>query len=429
MKNMDRRKFLEMTSLLAGTSFLVNRMPWFQVFNQPAHAGNKVSDRIRFGFVGVGSRGDALLKNINAIKERMNLEVVAVCDTWPDHLEKAKRVSGGAEGFSDYREMFDKVEMDAVVIATPLHRHAEPTLMALEAGCHVFCEKAMARTLDDTKKMYDAHLEANKVLLIGHQRLYSPVYLSALKSLDEGKLGTITHLRAGWWRNHDWIRYDVPGGRGSELDRFRNWRLYLESSAGLITELGSHHFQIANWILDKQPKSVMGTGSTNFWKDGREVWDNYSLIFEYPDDLTFTHTCVDSNKHGGMQFYVFGNEGTMELETNTRYEEDHVAASPPALQQLLMDIQSNLFDTVPIGGATWLHTEAQRGGEAITDEWDMNETRLYLEAFVEFMRKGKSDVDEKLTLEGYHASVWSLLAEEATKTGKKITLPRQYSIS
>ncbi|MBP3193968.1 Gfo/Idh/MocA family protein [Natronogracilivirga saccharolytica] len=425
MQKIDRRKFLELTSVLSGTALLANQMPWFDIFNTKSKASNRPSDTVRIGFIGTGSRGKTLIKNVQSLKTHMNIEIPAVCDVWEPHLDEAVALTDGAQGFEDYREMLDKVPMDGVIIATPLHEHAHQTVHSMQSGCHVFCEKAMARTLDDVKWMYDSHLEENKILLIGHQRLFSPVYLKALKEINEGKIGPITMLRANWHRNTEWLFYEVPGGRGTELDRFRNWRLYDEYSAGMLTELGSHHFQIANWVLGQQPLNVMGHGSINFFKDGREVWDNFALVFEYPDGIHFAYDCITSNQHHGMQFNVLGNEGTMSLENNLRYSEE--PPSPPAIQQLISDIHSRMFDTVPIGGATWVIEGEQTGGEFISDEWDLNETLLYLEGFIEFIKKGKAP--EKLTLEGYNASTWTLLAEEATKTGRKIELPKKYLVT
>ena len=422
MKHINRRKFLELTSVLSGTTVMATTMPWFNVFNNPAHAGNNASDRVRLGFIGVGSRGSTLIRNVQEFQDRKNVEIAAVCDIYEPHLEAAIELTGGAEGFLDYRDLLETMELDGVVIATPLHEHAHQTVNAMKAGCHVYCEKAMARHLEDVKWMYDAHREEDKVLLIGHQRLFSPVYLDALTKINEGELGQITMLRGCWTRNREWVFYEVPGGRGTDLDRQRNWRLYDEYSAGMISELGSHHFQVANWVLGEQPQSVMGRGSLNYWKDGREVHDNFQLVFEYPDDIQFSYDCLSSNRHNGVQMQVMGNMGTMELESNSRYYED--PPEPPAIRKMLADIESSLFETVPIGGATWVPAEAQEGGEYISEDWEMNETLLYLEGFVEFIRKGEAP--EKLTLEGYNASTWTLLAEEAIKTGEKITLPDDY---
>jgi len=421
--NINRKTFLELTSALAGSAVLTSAMPWFSVFNNPAPAGSSASDTVRLGIVGVGSRGRALLLNLLELEQRMNMQVVAVCDNYEPHYQRAITLTGGnADAYYDYRKMVEESELDGVVIATPLHEHAHITIGCMKAGLHVYCEKSMARTLDDTKQMYNTHIEQDRVLLIGHQRLFSPVYLQAMQRIKEGQLGQITMMKAWWHRNRPWIFYDVPGGRGSALDRRLNWRLYDEFSAGMITELGSHHFQVANWVLDAEPVSVMGTGSINFWQDGREVYDNFSLIFQYPGGLQFTYDCITSNKHNGMQVQVLGHQAAMELESNKRFLEN--PPKPPAIRTLLHNIESDIFETIPIGGATWVPAEpVSQGGEYISDDYQMNETLLYLEGFVNFIRKGKAP--EKLTIEGYNATKWALLAEQATKQGISVTSPEE----
>ena len=384
------------------------------------------SDRVRVGFIGVGSRGRTLLLNIQSIQDQMNVDIVAVCDNWPEHKERAVALTDGkAEGFLDYREMLEKVPMDAVIIATPLHEHAQMTIDSLNMGIHVFVEKAMARTLEDTKAMYDAYLNSGKVMLIGHQRLFSPVYLKAMDMINNGALGQITKLRGWWTRNTEWLFYDVPGGRGSALDRQRNWRLYWDSSAGQITELGSHHFQIANWVLDAEPLSVMGSGSLNYHKDGREIFDNYSLVFKYPGGIHFSYDLLDSNRHNGVGFQVLGNKSTMQLEANKMYLEN--PPRPPAIRTVIHNIESSIFDTIPIGGATWVPAEPVKyGGEYISPDYELNDTQLFLEGFIEFVRQGNAP--RKLTDEGYNASTWSLLADQASRTGEVLTLPEKYKL-
>ncbi len=422
----NRKKFLEMTAALAGTSLLTTTMPWFSVFNNPAPFGKSASDKVRVGFIGVGSRGRTLLLNIQDLQERMNIEIAAVCDNYEEHYQRAIELTNGeAEAFYDHRQMLDSVELDAVIIATPLHKHAEHTIDCMEAGIHVFCEKAMARHLDEVKAMYDAHVETGQIMLIGHQRLFNPIYLQAMEQIHNGDIGPVTMLRGWWHRNTDWVFYDDTGGRGTPLDRQRNWRFYDEYSAGMISELGSHHFQVANWVLGAQPESVMGAGSINHFTDGREVYDNFGLIFKYPDDIHFTYDCLTSNKHNGMQVQVLGNDGTIELESNMQFEE--FPADPPAIGDLIDDIEEDRNETIPIGGATWVPDAPIRlGGEYITSEYEMNDTLLYLEGFINFIRKGSAP--EKLTREGYDASTWTLLAEEATKTGKEVRLPEKYRI-
>src|SRR5690625_1214716 len=106
----------------------------------------------------------------------MNLEVTAVCDTYPPHLERAQSLVPGPAASSDYSRMVDREELDGVIIATPLHEHARITIDCMKAGLLVFCEKSMARTLEDVKAMYDTHLVEGRILLIGLQRLFNPSY-------------------------------------------------------------------------------------------------------------------------------------------------------------------------------------------------------------------------------------------------------------
>lgn len=422
--NLNRRRFLELSSALLGSSVVASAMPWVSVFDNPEPFGKGPSDRIRLGVIGVGNRGPGLIRNIQSFQDRLNVEVAAVCDSYKPHYERAIRLTEGkAEAFLDYREMIANVDLDGVVIATPLDEHMGPTLAAFEAGLHVFCEKSIARTLDDAKRMYDEHLRHDKILLIGYQRLFSPVYLEAIERIRKGVYGPITMVYGHWHRNRSWITYDAEPR--SELDRYLNWRLYEKTSGGMITELCSHHLQVANWVKGGPPEVVMGSGSINFWKDHREVWDNFGLVFRYPDGTHFTYSCLQSNKHNGTRIQALGNKGMLDLEVNRQFWEDPPA--PPAIRKLIHSIESSLFDTIPIGGATWIPAEpVAYGGEFISDEWEMNETQLILEAFVEYIRKGRAP--EALTIEGYNSGIWALLAEQATKTGESVTVPKEYQL-
>lgn len=420
-----RKQFLEMSTALAGTTLAAASMPWLTAFQNPAPTGNSASDRIRIGFVGLGGRGNYLLHTMMLLKDRLNVEVVAVCDDHPPHLDRAMEVSQGqAAGFLDFREMFDKVKMDGVIIATPPAHHAGPTFSAFEHGVHVFCEKVMSRDMADTKRMYDKHIEHNAILVTGYQRAYSPVYLTGIERIRSGEYGDITRVQGHWHRNRDWIEY--PGIEpGSKLDRKLNWRLYRNSSGGMITELCSHHLHIANWVFDAAPVSVMGSGSIAYWKDQREVWDNFGLIFKYADGRHFLYNCLQNNKHNGVQIQALGNKGMVDLEVNREFWEEPPA--PPAIRQLIHDIESSLFESIPIGGATWVPAEPVKyGGQYITENWQVSDTELYLEAFMDFIRKGSAP--ETLTIQGYNASIWALMAEKATYSGLTETLPEEYRL-
>jgi len=417
----NRREFLKKISIAAGTTFALSSMPWLNILGEDMIA-KSANDRVRLGFIGIGDRGSALLKNVQAFERILNVEIAAICDDYEPNYQRAKKFTNGkAKAFYDYRELLAIKDIDGVVIATPLHEHARITIDSLKAGKHVFCEKAMARTLDDTKLMYDTHLNTNRILQIGHQRMFSPVYIEALKKIHQGAIGQISQIRANWHRAMNWRR-PLPK---PELERKINWRLYEEYSAGLFTELLSHQIQVANWINKTTPVSVVCNGSINYWKDGREVYDNIACIFDYADGSNFVYDSQNCNKHYGCEEQVLGSKGTMELEINKYYSAEPPA--PPAILHLINDIEKDIFDVIPIGGASWVpETAVKYHGEYITNNYKMDETKLQLEAFTRFIREGSAP--EELTLEGYNATVWSLLAEKAAKTRERITLDEKYRI-
>jgi predicted dehydrogenase len=420
---LNRREFLKKISLVTGSTVALASMPWLKIFNENVYA-KSASDKVRLGFIGIGDRGSALLKNVQAFESLLNVEIAAICDNYEPNYQRAIQYTNGkAKPFYDYRELLAMKDLDGVVIATPLTEHCHITVDALDAGLHVFCEKAMARNLDDTKKMYDEHIRTKRILQLGHQRIFNPIYLAAIEKIRKGEIGQVTHMRAYWHRHGDWRR-TVPKGR-PELDRVINWRLYDDLSAGLFTELLSHQMQVANWVKDSFPTSVVANGSLIYYTKNREVYDHMSCLYYYPDGSQFMYDSINSNKYYGCEEQILGSKGTMELELNKVYSETPPPA--PAILQLVNDMEKGIFNTIPIGGASWVpETAVKYKGEYITDNYKMDETKLQLEAFMRYIRDGKAP--EELPIQGYYSSVWSLLAEQAAKTQQRVTLDEKYRI-
>jgi predicted dehydrogenase len=417
----DRRSFLKQMTILAGSATMVQSMPWIGVFNQPA-AGRAASDRVRLGVIGMGDRGYHLAQQLQVIQGTSNLHVAAFCDDYePNFNRTAELLGSDSKGYTDYRKMYDESELDGVLIATPLHEHARMTIEALERGMHVFCEKAMARTLADTKRMVDARKRTGRILQIGHQRMFNPVYLELMERIKRGEMGAIAQMKAYWHRDSEWRR-DVPANR-SDLDRRLNWRHYDEYSCGLWTELGSHHLQVANWIKDSQPVSVVARGSNLRWTKPSEVNDNIAGIFTFGDGMSFIFDCTNNNDHYGMQIHVTGSKATAELETN-RYFTDEEPVSD-AMKEMIDSVMTDTSATVPIGGSTWIpEVRTNYGGNEIVMGYDLDDTTLTMEAFVRFIREGSAP--DELLVQGYRATVWALLASEAAKTGNTVTLPDEF---
>ncbi len=413
----NRRKFLQSLTHYLGTSVFLSSLPWFSVLAD--EAGNS-TEKIRLGIIGTGSRGKYLMLHLLNIP---SVEIIALCDNFNPHLKEAMELTNHkAKPFKDYRKLLEINNLDAVVIATPLHLHAQMTIDALESGKHVFCEKSMARTIEDCKKMVLTQQKTGRNLQIGHQRMFCIKYIRGIEQIKDGRIGKVTQIKAYWHRNNDWRR-PLPG---PGLERHINWRLYDEYSAGLMTELATHQIQIANWILDDIPETVMGSGSINFWRDGREVFDNVNVIYKYPGGIHLIYDSVISNKFYGLEEQIMGNKGTYEMEKGKFYAEKPPAA--PGILQLINNLEHQIFDNIPIGGPSWVpETALERKGEYITDIHPLpNSTMLQMEAFVSSVRNNKPIPG--MVEQSYQASVASLLGYNAVKENRIVHWPDEYKL-
>lgn len=404
---MTRRQLVQAMSTIAGSTALSGLTPWISLLKADVPAAVSANDKVNIAVIGPGRRGIYLMRHMLTIP---TINMVAVCDDYQPHLKRAVKLTGGkAKGYADYRKMLERDDIDGVVIATPLYLHARMVLDCFAAGKHVFCEKALTKTIDEALTLQKTQKENGMILQTGHQRLFDIRYLKALEDVKAGRLGKITQIRAYWHRNNNWRRR-VPS---PELERKINWRMYREYSLGLMTELASHHLQVANWFLGSMPLNVRGSGSINYWQDGREVYDNVNLVYEYPNGVHMIYDSLISNKHHGLEIQMMGEKGTLEMETGKFYAENPPA--PSAIHQLINDIEHKIFDPLPLGGASWVpETASKYKGQWIVDKRSKDipsSARLELEAFAESVRSNTPIPG--MAEQGIQASIASTLGDDA----------------
>lgn len=289
----DRREFLKQLGCVAGGAALLAGAPWLSSCT-PERIREISGEKARIALIGTGSRGQYHIHNLLLIP---HARIVALCDCYEPNLQAAAALCPGAKLYRDYRKLLEDKDIDGVIISTPLGSHAAITLDALSAGKHVFCEKAMARTLDECKAVYDAYRKSDKVLYFCMQRMFDEKYLRGMKLLHDGLIGEIVGMRCHWFRNADWRR-EVPS---PELERQINWRLYKEHSGGLMTELACHQIEVCNLAVGRIPQSISGMGDIVYWKDGREVYDAVNVIYRYADGRKINYESLISNKFNGME--------------------------------------------------------------------------------------------------------------------------------
>jgi len=297
------------------------------------------SDRVRVGVIGMGARGTELLREALACP---NTECIGIADVYTKRLEEAKAIAPGAQAYLDYRRLLDDRSLDAVLIATPPHLHAEQFVAALEAGKHVYQERTMAFTVEDAKRMRAAHHHAgNLVVQVGHQTCSSGHVQDATTFLQPELMGKITGIRAHFYRNTphgkpQWARPVYPDmtpenvawdsflgdapKREFDANRFQNWRFFWDYSGGTVTENLSP--QLAFWykLLGLQiPGAVTMTGGLYLWKDGREVPDTIHVSLEHHEEMLFSWDSGFGNNQLGVAEEVLGTNGAISKGQQIRY--------------------------------------------------------------------------------------------------------------
>ncbi len=296
------------------------------------------NDRLRVGVIGVGDRGTHLTREAMASPD---VEIAAFADVYTRRLADAVKLLPVAKTCVDYRQVLDDPSIDAVIIATPQHLHADAFIAAMNAGKHVYVEKAMAFTLDQAKAMRVAYQRAgNRAVEIGHQVCSTGHVADASNYLASGAVGQVTAIRAHMYRNTphgkpqwtrpvypdmtaetiDWNGFLGPApAREFDADRFINWRLFTDYSGGNVHESMSQ--QIAFWYKVMGlaiPHAVTMTGGLYRWVDGREVPDTMNVVMEH-ETLLFSWDSGFGNNQLGVTEDVLGTDGTIARGQQIRY--------------------------------------------------------------------------------------------------------------
>ncbi|MDQ6705979.1 MAG: Gfo/Idh/MocA family oxidoreductase [Acidobacteriota bacterium] len=305
-------------------------------------AGNTVlgaSDRIRLGIIGAGDRG---MQDVRDAMACPNTEFVGFADIYTKRLEDTKKVAPDAKTYLDYRYLLDDKSVDAVLIATPQHLHAEHFIASIDAGKHVYQEKTMAFNVADAKRMRAAYGKAGKrTVQVGHQSCSSGQVADASQFLASGNVGKITAIHAHMYRNtpHDkpqWSRPVSPDMTPEKIiwksflgsapphdfdaNRYINWRFFWDYSGGNVYENMCHQLSFWYKVMNLQiPKSVNMAGGIYLWKDGRQVPDTMNVSMEHPEEILYSWDSGFGNSQLGSTEDVLGTDGTISKGQQIRY--------------------------------------------------------------------------------------------------------------
>jgi predicted dehydrogenase len=326
-----RRGFVESVGVGAGAAALLSAH-----VSSPVIAAN---EKIRLGLIGAGSRGNQLLDVFLPIPE---VDLVAIADVDDRHAsetaERIKKEKGSAPTTArDYRAMLDSKDVDAVIIATPDHWHAIPTIQAVQAGKDVYVEKPIGHNVAEGKAMIEAARKYKKVVAVGTQQRSSKHFQKAVDAVRSGKLGKVFWVQTWNFENISpvgmsnqpdepippYVDYDRWLGPAPKRPFNRNrfhllFRWFFDYAGGMMSDWGVHLNDIVLWALDaKAPRSVFASGGIFTTQDNRDTPDTLQVIYEFPEcTLTYSMRKGNGLRLNGHDYGILfcGTDGSLMLD-------------------------------------------------------------------------------------------------------------------
>jgi predicted dehydrogenase len=303
---MNRRMFL-----MAGASMTVARAA-------PA-------DQVVLGVIGSGSRGTFVM---GVFQKDPSLRIGAICDVYEPNLEKALSTAAKVQqsapvAYRNYKQLLADKNIQAVLIATPEHWHAQMVLDALAAGKDVYVEKPLCQTPEQGVMLVETEKKTRNIIQVGMQRRSYDLYLEGRDIVASGQLGAVRMVRSWWLNNYlgdrkatrldgplDWEQWQGPAARVSrDPDRFLHWRFYSEYSGGILADQGAHVFDGIHLLMSAAFPSAVNASAGKPHRAGGDTPESVVAIAEYPQDFI----AVFSVNYAAMQ-YKLRNDQLSQLD-------------------------------------------------------------------------------------------------------------------
>lgn len=442
-KQTTRRNFIQkLTTGVVGVSLIpevlnatdhhVSRIEQLKRFT-----GASANDNIQIALIGAGGMG---LADANTAITVPGVKLVAACDLYDGRLADAKKIYGN-DIFTtrDYRELLQRKDIDAVIVATPDHWHKDISVAAMNSGKSVYCEKPMVHSVSEGQAVVDAQNRNKVVFEVGSQGVSSLGNEKAKELLAAGAIGKLNYAEGFWARNSpggawqyaipddgteqtvDWKKFlNKYPDRPFDAKRFFRWRCYKDYGTGVSGDLFVHLFSSLHFITNSRgPEKIMAMGGLRFWKDGREVPDVLMGMFDYPDtpehpgfNLSLRVNFVDGTADS-TYLRLVGSEGSMNVEwdrvTLTR-NKAYAPSDDPLLATKLNRDNTSGYDRKKILPPNTTVFEAEKGYKGAHFDHFNN--------FFTAIRQKKSVVEDALF--GYRAAAPALLCNDSYFTDKAV---------
>ena len=315
---LTRRDFLKDAALVGAGTVVLGGLTPARVLG--------ANDRIRLGVLGTGERARYVM---SLFQTAPNVEVAAVCDVYGLARAKALGQAGPtARAYSNYREVLDRKDIDAVLIGSPDHWHKQMLVDAVNAGKDAYVEKPIMHSIEEGMEMVRAVDSTQRVVQTGTQQRSWDHYKMGKEIVDSGRLGKITMVHTYWYQKYgtketldpvdqadlDWKSYlgSAPE-QPFTLEKYWWWRFYWDFGGGLLTDLLTHWIDVIQWYMD-QPAPMTATTVGNVYHMGWQCPDTITATYEYPGDflVTFTGAINSTVEDGGIMFC--GSDATLKID-------------------------------------------------------------------------------------------------------------------
>ena len=340
--NIPRRNFLK--SLGIGSVFTATATTTATTTSSPIILPKRSlspNDKIRVAALGMGIIG---FSNMDDIARMPEAEFVAAADCYDGRLARVKEVYGKeVDTTRNYQEILAREDIDAVIINTPDHWHAQMAIDAMNAGKAAYIEKPVIQKIEDGHRIIAAQHQTGQVAIVGSKQFRQPLYQKARQLINSGAIGRLNVVESvvsrnssmGAWqysipsdaseKTIDWKAFLGPApDRAFDADRFFRWRKYWDYGTGVSGDMFVHRLSALHFILDsKGPTDISAMGGVRYWNDGREAPDVLMALMDYPETSTHPNFTLilkanfADGSGGGPSYRFIGSEGVMEIHWDT----------------------------------------------------------------------------------------------------------------
>ena len=299
-----RRNFLKTTGFMAAATSLPTWLVEQCAARNAQAVESSPNSRIQLGLIGCGGQGRGDARNARSL----GAQIVAVCDVDDRHIADAQRDFPGAEGYSDFRKLLERKDIDAVICGTVDHWHTLVSIAAMKAGKDIYCEKPLTLAIAEGKHIIEVQKQTNRILQTGTQQRSSLFFRLACECVRNGRIGKLQRaevwlpagLREGPFKTSpvpQGFNYEFWQGQTPKVDYVKerthfSFRYWWDYSGGTMTDWGAHHNDIVLWALDMDdsgPVTIEGKQLVDMIPGGYTAASEYEVTYGYSNGVV--HTC------------------------------------------------------------------------------------------------------------------------------------------